>query len=835
MDPVVYFFPQRWHAARLIAGGELPWWNRSILGGVPLFSNPQSALAYPPHWLFLLWPGGTAYTAPLLLHLGLFGAATFLLLRRVGLGMVPALAGGALCLAGNYGWSRLQFGNFMNVLPWMPVWLLAGVSFARSPRAMTFTGGTFAVALAFMAGAHQLAVYAALGLAVFAIPHLLMDRHRLRWLGFAAGSALLGGLAAAPGWLPQWAFLGETSRAVALDPETILAGTFGSWADMARVLLGPSGDAGWSASVGAFALLAAGAVPGDRTRKTFWLGAWAAAFVTLLLAWRPVVAQLLDWIPAFGAFHDPRRIVGVTQWMIILAAAAAADDWMARGRESPGRRAARLAPVVGMAALIVAAGRDSAVTTGIASALLGAAFLAVCARRRERASEKSPTAMEPAGEWRTRESLAGAILLGAPLLLAVETFRSVDIAWLPAANLTDSGPPALLRGANLRPGERFFAVDWKRDFSYDFRRPDLRDSALPNLAMIWGLEDLGGYEPARSPRYDRWLASAAPWPGDRAPWRNHFTLAYPPHPGSAAIEKLAEANLRGILLPRWGAPLYLTPLGARRAGGLAPAWPLNLDLRVLFRPGTASATERMARLITSDGGVLDVPFDPSQAEAASAPVLAGPVLMEAVGEGEADPELRSQVIRLRAPEPGASLAALELGLPAEEFPAWAFAWSDEMSRTYPARADSGLRVLCGFAPETAWAVLHAEGQKEAAGRIVSTQIGSSRLELEVVVEGEAGATLELRDTWWPGWRGWVNGTEEEIRPSGPDGNGPWRSIAVPPGRSNVVMKYEPPLLGTALLTSSSSLLALLLLGWMMDRRYSRPASGGEGESAKPSF
>src|SRR4051794_24127069 len=78
MDTAMYFFPLRWHAAQLIAGREWPWWNRCIMFGMPLFSNPQAALGYPLNWPMLLFPSGFWFTFPYLLQLGLYAAATAL-------------------------------------------------------------------------------------------------------------------------------------------------------------------------------------------------------------------------------------------------------------------------------------------------------------------------------------------------------------------------------------------------------------------------------------------------------------------------------------------------------------------------------------------------------------------------------------------------------------------------------------------------------------------------------------------------------------------------------------------------------------------------------------
>src|SRR5262245_5200282 len=160
MDTMMYFFPLRVQAARVLAGGEWPLWNRCIMGGAPLFENPQAALAYPLVWPSLVWPTGLWFTFPLVLQGGRWGALTGWALWRIEVGRWHAAWIGAMALAGAYGWSRLQTGNYLNVLPWLPLWLGAAHAYGATKRARWLAAGVAAVALMLLGGAHQLAVYA---------------------------------------------------------------------------------------------------------------------------------------------------------------------------------------------------------------------------------------------------------------------------------------------------------------------------------------------------------------------------------------------------------------------------------------------------------------------------------------------------------------------------------------------------------------------------------------------------------------------------------------------------------------------------------------------------
>lgn len=815
MDPVMYFFPMRWHAAQLVHDGQFPWWSRSILTGVPLFANPQSALAYPATFLILAWPSGVSYTLPLLLHLGLFAAGTHALLRRAGTGFAAGLMGGALCLAGSYGWTQLQLGNFMNVLPWWPLWLVAMLGFARSPRSPALTGGALAIAMMILGGAHQLAIYGALGLGLTALTFCLAGGDRSRTLVFVVATAVLGFLIAAPGWLPQLAFLQETARAENLDRDAVLAGTLASPLEGIRQLVGGSPDAGSSLSIGAFALLLAGALPPSGRARLLWIGAWSGAIVSFLLAWRPVAGFAVDFVPGFGAFHDPKRILGVTQWLLIVAAALGIDGWIAGAGDALARRLSRLIPVFVLGALLAAAQwniplslSDAALPAAIVFLLV---FLLWPANRSDAAGASSPARV-----W-----IAVPFLVVAGGLLAYDTSRHLPFNWRSASELVGEGPPALLKAADLEAGERFFAVDWKRDFSYDFRRPDLRESALPNLAMLWNLEDIGGYEPARTPRYDRWLATAASWPARRQPWSGHFGLPFPPTPGSPGLELFGEANPAALLAPRWGLPVYLTPVGEDRMGGWTPKLDSDLQAHLLYRPLEEPQATRRLTVVDILGTSRRLAFDPEHSQPAWAPLIVAAVRAESPAL-ELDASLRVQVIDLAPSGASAPPAGIEIELPATERPAWLFLWSDTLENLYPPLETRGLQVLARTVLPGSWAeVLPAKEGEPAGGRVRANAIEANRLDLSVEWNGSGPGLVEVHDAWWPGWKAWVNEAPSEVRPSGPEGDGLWRWIEVPEGRSSVVLNYEPPGLRASLTACSAGLLLLLLSGWIVDRRDPR--------------
>lgn len=848
MDTVMYFFPLRWHAGQLLRSGDLPWWNRCILGGMPLFSNPQAALAYPLHWLMLVWPSAPSFTLPMTLQLGLWGAMTAMLLRALGANRWVALWGGGLCIAGNYGWSRLQYGNYMNVLPWWPIWLLAAHRFAATRDRRWIVPGAVAVGMSILAGAHQLALYGGVALAAYSLVMVIADRGaRLRWIVFILATAVAGVLIGAAGWLPQWEFLRETSRGDALAAQRVLAGSFGSLREILAALIGPlsaePADAEASAAVGALALIAAGLVPTRRKFLLSWLGGWLAVIVTILPSWRPVMEKLLEAAPVFGVFHDPRRWIGATQWLIVIASSVSLAAWIEPDEQRLGALAWRSLPAVAIAGAVVW-------ITPLAYLwpVYGIGFLIVT--RFVTAALRSEREEGGANYTNVAVEFLFALLAFAGLVaLAVTTWRTTDLGLLRVNNLfRQDGRAPLISQAPPHPGERFFSVDWQRASSYDYKRPDLADWLLPNIGMLYGYEDIGGYEPARTERYDRWLASASDWPGGRQPWAEHFGLLYPPYPTNVPkVTALREANLAAAILPRWGFPAdfrfdqhpgrpiegdyYPPPVGREwRAPppdlyyATPPSWPSGIDFWTLYRTRDRHVgPPRFMTLRTADSkwirtvdirGPAELPSEPREASVLHPADVAKKVANNyaefiASHSGD-DPKLT----------PANNLPAyqIELALPPIDYPLGIFAWADAIQKVFEPIAEGEMAMICRYNGPAQWATLLPASLADfGGGDVVNKLIEANRMRLKVNWKGRGPGVLEIHDAYWNGWKAKVNGAPAEVRPSGQAGEGLWRWIEVPAGESEVELTYFPPLLFEALGLTLVGALLIALLGLIKSR------------------
>src|SRR5437016_5259744 len=61
-DLVTSFYPYRTLAARAVREGSVPLWNPHMLSGAPFLAMAQSALFYPPNFLYDVLPVSLAWT-----------------------------------------------------------------------------------------------------------------------------------------------------------------------------------------------------------------------------------------------------------------------------------------------------------------------------------------------------------------------------------------------------------------------------------------------------------------------------------------------------------------------------------------------------------------------------------------------------------------------------------------------------------------------------------------------------------------------------------------------------------------------------------------------------
>lgn len=132
--PLLQFVPWWNWAWETLRAGQLPLWNPLLGMGAPLIANYQSALFYPPTWLYFLLAaaGGLpalAWGQAILvaLHLAWAGLGMALLARRLGLSSLAQVVAGLSFGLSGYLVSRAGFLSINAAAAWVP-WVILGVT-----------------------------------------------------------------------------------------------------------------------------------------------------------------------------------------------------------------------------------------------------------------------------------------------------------------------------------------------------------------------------------------------------------------------------------------------------------------------------------------------------------------------------------------------------------------------------------------------------------------------------------------------------------------------------------------------------------------------------------
>ncbi|MEW6185616.1 MAG: YfhO family protein [Thermodesulfobacteriota bacterium] len=120
-DLPIFFLPNLKLWVEAVKGGQFPLWNPYSFCGQPLFATLQTAILYPPNLLLLILPLGAAFNLTIILHFILSGWFVYLLCREWG---GSRTAGTLAAVAFTFGGFLLSIHNVLNTLQsatWTPL------------------------------------------------------------------------------------------------------------------------------------------------------------------------------------------------------------------------------------------------------------------------------------------------------------------------------------------------------------------------------------------------------------------------------------------------------------------------------------------------------------------------------------------------------------------------------------------------------------------------------------------------------------------------------------------------------------------------------------------
>jgi hypothetical protein len=120
-DLAPYFIPPRFFWVESLKQGGFPLWNPYQFSGQPFFANPQHAVLYPLNSLFFLLPFDIAFNAVIILHFFMGGLFTYLLLRDMKVSSTGSLISGLIFMLGGYLLSVHSLLTILLTVTWTPL------------------------------------------------------------------------------------------------------------------------------------------------------------------------------------------------------------------------------------------------------------------------------------------------------------------------------------------------------------------------------------------------------------------------------------------------------------------------------------------------------------------------------------------------------------------------------------------------------------------------------------------------------------------------------------------------------------------------------------------
>jgi hypothetical protein len=515
-DITQQFLPWREFGFGELAEGNLALWNPHIFAGAPFFGGMQSALLYPPNWLFLVLPLPLAVNWSIALNLWLLGALTYLWALRRGLHPFAAFVSGALAMFSAPSFLHVMAGHLTNLssMAWIPLQFLAiDEWFARRKPAWCLVG-MLAIAMEIFGGHPQYVYFAAVATGLYALIRLA-EPQRKRLLALAgvlcipAGGALL----AAVQLLAGVQAVGETVRAlplpiwfagsVSFPPENLV--TFVSPAFFGDYTVHPYWGRWYFWETCAFmgvsglALACYGMSAAGVAGKRAILVTLAATIILAFGEYTPLFPILYHWVPLFDRFRGSAKFIFIATLVLCLFAGYGLDRIL---RE---RAVAHRALVIAAAAAIVLIVGGGALLLLDASPVLKAMY-ATGQTYLDKAIYFNSTFVAGSRSFAALGLMVAGATLAVGLVLALRVRRDGRAAFVlgalavaevfafarmqrPAFDSAQSVVPSLREYFAARPG--------------DYRTLNLW---MPNSAMEMGTFDAWGYDPGVTRRYAELIA-----------------------------------------------------------------------------------------------------------------------------------------------------------------------------------------------------------------------------------------------------------------------------------------------------------------------------------------
>ena len=521
------FVHWRFFGFRELRAGHLALWNPHIFSGAPYFGGFQSALLYPPNWLYLCLPLARAINVGIALHVFLAGWFMFFWTRHRALHPLACVLAGVLFMFSGPYFPHIYAGHLPNLctMVWAPLLFLAidGWLERRTPGWLLL--GTAVVALQILAGHPQYVFYTAVAAALYCLLHLPGTVRR--WQAVAGLGLMVAGAVglSAIQLFEGFHAAGESIRSIgtpmnfasvfSFPPENFLTvlvpGFFGDMTGQeywGRCYL-------WEMSlffgISGLVLAIYGAVRGERSKRRFCAVLALTLLVPALGGYTPLFKWFYLYAPGFNKFRGWSKFTYPAVLFLVMLAAAGFDGMLRRG--PAGRRFVNGTLAAGLL-LLLAAGAASAsvVYSGARGPWPWVGWMIKLHVTGEQLTPfdhiQKLSFIRGAADFSALQMLIAActtLALGAVFLAARTYPRALFAVVVIAVVEMFVFARSSFDTFHLEDAVNTHSSAFLRDKPHDDRR--ILNQYHPNLAMTIGERDLWGYDPGVLLRYAEWMAA----------------------------------------------------------------------------------------------------------------------------------------------------------------------------------------------------------------------------------------------------------------------------------------------------------------------------------------
>ncbi len=499
-----------------LRGGHFALWNPHVFSGAPFFGGFQSALLYPPNWLYLCLPLAPAINLGIAIHVFLAGLFMQLWVGQRGMHPLACVLAGVLFMFSGPYFLHIHAGHLSNLctMVWGPLIFLSIDGWLQRRTAGWLWLGAGAVALQILAGHPQYVFYTGVAAGLYCACHLCILPQRAQALAglavIVAGAAALSAVQLFEGFhvagqtVRNHGTSPEFAAVFSFPPENLVTALVPGWfGDMNRLAYWGRFDL-WEMSlflgVTGLVLAVYGAVYGEKSRTRFCAGLAAVCLLVALGANTPLFTFLYRYAPGFGRFRGWSKFTYPAMLFLVVLAASGFDTLL-RGNRPP-RHGAALAILLGSGALELAAiWIDSAPGTAVLRGWIQALFSTGDLYQPKAFVESTDFVLRAARFAGWQCSLASGILLVVGILFVTSRRRPQIVR---ALLILASVEMVVFAGSTLTTFRLSDALSSPAALpAADDRLLNLEN---PNLGLSTGACDVWGYDPGVLRRYAEWIA-----------------------------------------------------------------------------------------------------------------------------------------------------------------------------------------------------------------------------------------------------------------------------------------------------------------------------------------